>query len=150
RRGTGPRMKIRWRSGSAAPSPRGPRRTSGGRWRRRWRSRGSGRWKSTWRAWGGASGGNRRGWAGGPAEVRAVGGGAGGRDGPVVAYAPSASMFTYLKQAKVKEKRPATLLALGDPAYPAPAPDPKPPPPPDHGLFVVTVVPNGNADLFGI
>src|SRR5262249_10427697 len=25
-----------------------------------------------------------------------------------------------------------------------------PPPPPDHGLFVVKVMPNGNADLFGI
>jgi hypothetical protein len=67
----------------------------------------------------------------------------------VVAYAPSASMFTYLKKAKIKENRPAALLALGDPAYPDPAPDPKPPPP-DHGLFVVKVEPNGNADLFGV
>jgi CHAT domain-containing protein len=59
-------------------------------------------------------------------------------------------MFTYLRNQGAPADRPAALLALGDPAYPEPAPDPKPPPPPDHGLFVVKVVPNGNADLFGI
>jgi CHAT domain-containing protein len=59
-------------------------------------------------------------------------------------------MFTYLKKAKIKEDRPAALLALGDPAYPEPRPDPKPPPTPDHGLFVVKVESNGTADLFGV
>jgi CHAT domain-containing protein len=59
-------------------------------------------------------------------------------------------MFIYIKKAKVKENRPAALLALGDPAYPEPKPEPTPPPPPDHGLFVVKVEPNGNADLFGV
>jgi CHAT domain-containing protein len=93
---------------------------------------------------------NSQGLAGVPVEVLFAARGDAGRGAPVVAYAPSVSMFTYLKKAKIKENRPAALLALGDPAYPEPAPDPKPPPPPDHGLFDVTVVPNGNADLFGI
>jgi CHAT domain-containing protein/tetratricopeptide (TPR) repeat protein len=71
--------------------------------------------------------------------------------GPVVAYAPSASMFTYLTSAKPPPGRPVTLLALGDPAYPAPKSDAdKAPPPPEHGLFVAKVEPNGMADLFGI
>jgi CHAT domain-containing protein len=85
-----------------------------------------------------------------PVEVLFAARGGAGRDAPVVAYAPSASMFTCLKKTKIKENRTAALLALGDPAYPEPKHEPKPPAPPDHGLFVVTVVPNGNADLFGI
>jgi tetratricopeptide (TPR) repeat protein len=93
---------------------------------------------------------NSPGLAGVPVEVLFAARGGAGRDAPAVAYAPSASMFTYLKKAKVKEDRPAALLALGDPAYPAAAPEPKSPAPPDHGLFVVKVEPNGNADLFGI
>jgi hypothetical protein len=86
-----------------------------------------------------------------PVEVlfAARGGSAGG--GPAVAYAPSASMFTYLKKAGPPSDRPATLLALGDPAYPEPAPGPnRAPPPPGHGLLVARVEPNGNADLFGV
>jgi hypothetical protein len=43
-------------------------------------------------------------------------------------------MFTYLLQQKAPSDRSATLLALGDPAYPTPPTDPKPPPP-DYGLF---------------
>jgi CHAT domain-containing protein len=93
---------------------------------------------------------NSPGLAGVPVEALFAAPGGAGRDAPVVAYAPSASMFTYLKKAKIKENGPPALLALGDPAYPEPKPEPKPPPPPDHGLFVVKVVPNGNADLFGI
>jgi CHAT domain-containing protein len=93
---------------------------------------------------------NSPGLAGVPVEALFAARSTAGRDAPVVAYAPSASMFTYLRKAKIRENGPPTLLALGDPAYPEPKPDPTPPPPPDHGLFVVKVVPNGNADLFGI
>jgi CHAT domain-containing protein len=60
-------------------------------------------------------------------------------------------MFAHLMKTRAPADRPATLLALGDPAYPAAQPgDDKAPTPPDHGLFVAKVVPNGNADLFGI
>jgi CHAT domain-containing protein/Tfp pilus assembly protein PilF len=70
---------------------------------------------------------------------------------PVIAYAPSASMMVHLIKTRPTADRTATLLALGDPAYPAPKPDAdKAPAPPDHGLFVTKVVPNGIADLFGI
>src|SRR5262249_52474926 len=46
--------------------------------------------------------------------------------------------------------RPATLLALGDPAYPEATPGPDQAPPPGHGLRVATVEPYGLADLFGV
>jgi tetratricopeptide (TPR) repeat protein len=94
---------------------------------------------------------NSPGLAGLPVEVLfAVRGGL-KEPGPVVAYAPSASMFVHLARAARPAGRPATLLALGDPAYPASKPnDEKATMPPDHGLLVVSVVPNGNADLFGI
>jgi tetratricopeptide (TPR) repeat protein len=93
--------------------------------------------------------------AGVPAEVlfAAAPGSQGGATapGPVVAYAPSASMFAYLIRAKPPDERPARLLALGDPAYPAPTPgSDQAPPPPDHGLLVVKVEPNGIANLFGV
>jgi tetratricopeptide (TPR) repeat protein len=87
--------------------------------------------------------------AGVPVEVLfAARGGATG-PGPVVVYAPSASMFAHLSRAGPAADRPATLLALGDPDYPAPRAGPAAPPP-DQGMLVVSVAPNGNADLFGI
>jgi tetratricopeptide (TPR) repeat protein len=96
---------------------------------------------------------NSPGLAGVPVEVlvaAAPGTGAGG-PGPVVAYAPSASMFAHLARTKRLDDRPAALLALGDPAYPAPQPgSDQAPPPPDHGLLVAKVERNGIADLFGI
>jgi tetratricopeptide (TPR) repeat protein len=66
-----------------------------------------------------------------------------------VSYAPSASMFAYLVDKKTTADRPPTLLALGDPAYPAPKPEPPAPTPPNQGIFISRVVPNGNADLNG-
>jgi Tfp pilus assembly protein PilF len=93
---------------------------------------------------------NTPGIAGVPVEVLLAARGAAGREAPVVAYAPSASIFTDLASAKSPADRPAALLALGDPAYPPPEPAPSPPAPPDHGLFVVQVEANGVADLFGV
>ena len=67
-----------------------------------------------------------------------------------VSYAPSASMFVYLKGLPKFGEAAPTLLALADPAYPeiqdqAPAPEP-----PALGLAIARVVPNSNADLNGI
>jgi hypothetical protein len=94
---------------------------------------------------------NSPGLAGLPVEVLFAAQAKAGEPAPVVAYAPSASMLAYLARAKLTADRPASLLALGDPAYPAPKPDmDKAAPPPDHGLFVAKVQPNGIADLFGI
>lgn len=94
---------------------------------------------------------NSPGLAGVPVEVLFATRGKGGEPGPVVSYAPSASMYVYLAGKPRPVDRPATLLALGDPAYLEPkSTQDKAPTPPDHGLLVVTVAPNGNADLFGV
>src|SRR5262249_26025865 len=95
-------------------------------------------------------GGNSPRLAGGPLQGAFEAPGRGGGPGAGGAYAPSASMSPPLVKTEPPADRPATLLALGDPAYPAPNPNDEQAPPPDHGLLVVTVVPNGNADLFGI
>ncbi len=68
----------------------------------------------------------------------------------VVSYSPSASMFTFLHGKRTTVEQPATLLALGDPAYPETKPEPAAPRPPEHGLLITTVTPNGNADLDGL
>jgi CHAT domain-containing protein len=94
---------------------------------------------------------NSPGLAGVPVEVLFAARAKSGEQPPVVAYAPSASMMVHLIKTRPTSERPATLLALGDPAYAAPKPDAdKAPAPPDHGLFVAKVVPNRIADLFGI
>jgi CHAT domain-containing protein/Tfp pilus assembly protein PilF len=67
-----------------------------------------------------------------------------------VAYAPSASMFAYLVDKPTPRDRAHTLLALADPAYPEMKNDTPAPVPPDAGLAIARVVPNGNADLYGI
>jgi tetratricopeptide (TPR) repeat protein len=67
-----------------------------------------------------------------------------------VSYAPSAAMFVYLAGRPVPRDRPATLLAVADPAYPQQKDDAPVPEPPTSGLAVTRVVPNGNADLNGI
>src|SRR5262249_56531127 len=67
-----------------------------------------------------------------------------------VSYAPSASMFASLAGRPIPRDRPATLLAVADPAYPEPTADAPAPEPPGSGLAVARVVPNGNADLNGI
>ena len=59
-------------------------------------------------------------------------------------------MFAYLAGRPVPRDRPATLLAIADPAYPQPKNDSPAPEPPAAGLAVARVVPNGNADLNGI
>jgi tetratricopeptide (TPR) repeat protein len=71
-------------------------------------------------------------------------------DAITVSYAPSAAMFAYLVGRPVPRDRPATLLAVADPAYPEPKGDAPAPEPPASGLAVARVVPNGNADLNGI
>jgi tetratricopeptide (TPR) repeat protein len=74
-----------------------------------------------------------------------------GEPGPAVVYCPSASMFVHLTRTANQAVRPATLLAVGDPAYPVAKPDRESfAPPPTQGLRVETVEPNGIADLFGI
>jgi hypothetical protein len=94
---------------------------------------------------------NSPGLAGVPVEVLFAVRGRTGEPAPVVAYAPSASMFAHLVKARPPADRPATLLALGDPAYPEPKPgSDQAPTPPDHGLLVAKVQPNGIADLFGV
>jgi hypothetical protein len=59
-------------------------------------------------------------------------------------------MLAYLAGRPVPRDRPATLLAVADPAYPQPKADAPAPEPPASGLAVSRVVPNGNADLNGI
>jgi hypothetical protein len=71
-------------------------------------------------------------------------------DGITVSYAPSAAMLAYLAGRPVPRDRPATLLAVADPAYPEPKADASAPEPPGSGLALARVVPNGNADLNGL
>lgn len=69
----------------------------------------------------------------------------------VVSYAPSGSMYARLVQPRSeREPSPTNLLALGDPAYSPTKPEAPAPKPPDHGIAVLAVVPNGNADLYGV
>ncbi len=67
-----------------------------------------------------------------------------------VSYAPSAAMFAYLVGRPIPRDRPATLLAVADPAYPEPKDDAPAPEPPGSGIAVARVRPNGNADLNGL
>src|SRR5262249_11679169 len=88
--------------------------------------------------------------AGVPVEVLLAARGSKDEPDPMVSYAPSASMFVHLVKSSPTADALATLLALGDPAYPAPRPgSDEAPPPPDHGLLVAKVEPKGKAGLFG-
>ncbi|MDG3008216.1 tetratricopeptide repeat protein, partial [Paludisphaera mucosa] len=70
---------------------------------------------------------------------------------PSVGYAPSASMLAHLAAKARPPGRPATLLALGDPAYPeVNSHIAKAAASPAHGLAVVAVTPDANADLHGL
>ncbi len=71
-------------------------------------------------------------------------------DGITVSHAPSAAMFAYLAGRRVPRDRPATILAVADPAYPEPKDDAPATEPPAAGLALARVVPNGNADLNGL
>jgi CHAT domain-containing protein/tetratricopeptide (TPR) repeat protein len=75
-----------------------------------------------------------------------------GEPGPelVVSYAPSASLFARLARPSDQGRKPRSLLAVGDPAYPPPEAEGPAPAPPDAGIAVLRVEPNGLADLYGI
>ena len=59
-------------------------------------------------------------------------------DTRTVSYAPSATVFKYLRE-QPRPDRHAGLLALGDPVYERPDKSSEPKPPPDHGLLVNAV-----------
>ncbi|MGO9920777.1 MAG: CHAT domain-containing protein [Isosphaeraceae bacterium] len=70
-------------------------------------------------------------------------------DTRTVSYAPSATVFKYLRE----QSRPdghSGLLALGDPVYEPPDKSSEPKPPPDHGLLVNAVVRGSNAAKHGL
>ncbi len=70
-------------------------------------------------------------------------------DNRTVSYAPSATVFKYLRE----QPRPdphAGLLALGDPVYQRADKSSEPKPPPDHGLLVNSVGPGSNAATHGL
>ncbi len=75
----------------------------------------------------------------------------------VASYAPSATMYTWLKgrSAKVREKpgqeERTSFLALGDPTFREPEePDTLPPDPPEHGVLLAMVMDESNADRSGL
>ena len=59
-------------------------------------------------------------------------------DTRTVSYAPSATVFKYLRD-QPRPDRNAGLLALGDPVYDRPDKSSDPKPPPDHGLMLNVV-----------
>ena len=61
-------------------------------------------------------------------------------DTRTVSYAPSATVFKYLRE-QPRPDRHAGLLALGDPVYERPDASSEPKPLPDHGLLVNVVAP---------
>jgi len=70
-------------------------------------------------------------------------------DTRTVSYAPSATVFKYLRE-QPRPDRHASLLALGDPIYERPDKSSDPKPLPDHGLLVNVVVPGSNAATHGL
>ena len=70
-------------------------------------------------------------------------------DTRTASYAPSATVFKYLRQ-QPRPARHAGLLALGDPVYRLPGESSQPTPTPDHGLLVNAVVPGYNAATHGM
>jgi len=70
-------------------------------------------------------------------------------DTRTVSYAPSATVFKYLRE-QPRPGRHAGLLALGDPVYERPESPSKPEPLPDHGLLVNMVAPGSNAAVHGL
>ena len=70
-------------------------------------------------------------------------------DTRTVSYAPSATVFKYLRE-QPRPDRHAGLLALGDPVYERPDKSSEPKPLPDHGLLVNVVVPGSNAATHGL
>ena len=70
-------------------------------------------------------------------------------DTRIVSYAPSATVFKYLRE-QPRPDRHAGLLALGDPVYERPDASSEPKPLPDHGLLVNMVIPGSNAATHGL
>ena len=70
-------------------------------------------------------------------------------DTRTVSYAPSATVFKYLRE-QPRPDRHAGLLALGDPVYERPDSSSEPKPLPDHGLLVNVVTPGSNAATHGL
>jgi hypothetical protein len=70
-------------------------------------------------------------------------------DSRIVSYAPSATVFQYLRE-QPRPARQAGLLALGDPIFEDSERSNTPRPLPDHGLLVNVVVPGSNAATHGL
>jgi CHAT domain len=70
-------------------------------------------------------------------------------DTRMVSYAPSATVWKYLRE-QPRPDRHAGLLALGDPVYRRPDESTEPQPLPDHGLLVQVVTPGSNAATHGL
>ncbi len=70
-------------------------------------------------------------------------------DTRTVSYAPSATVFKYLREQPRRDSH-SGLLALGDPVYDRPDRSSEPKPPPDHGLLVNAVVRGSNAANHGM
>ena len=70
-------------------------------------------------------------------------------DTRIVSYAPSATVFKYLRE-QPRPDRHAGLLALGDPIYERPDTSSEPKALPDHGLLVNMVIPGSNAATHGL
>jgi tetratricopeptide (TPR) repeat protein len=70
-------------------------------------------------------------------------------DTRIVSYAPSATVFKYLRE-RPRPGRHAGLLALGDPVYEQADHSSEPTPPPGHGLLVNMVAPGSNAATHGL
>jgi tetratricopeptide (TPR) repeat protein len=70
-------------------------------------------------------------------------------DTRTVSYAPSATVFKYLREQPWPDRH-AGLLALGDPVFGRPDASSQPTPPPDHGLLVNVVAPGSNAAAHGL
>ncbi|MGO9463774.1 MAG: tetratricopeptide repeat protein [Isosphaeraceae bacterium] len=70
-------------------------------------------------------------------------------DTRTVSYAPSATVFKYLRE-QPRPDRHAGLLALGDPVYEQPDKSSEPRRTPDHGLLVNVVVRGSNAANHGL
>jgi tetratricopeptide (TPR) repeat protein len=70
-------------------------------------------------------------------------------DSKTVSYAPSATVFKYLRE-QSRSGRSAGLLALGDPDCQAPVPSSEPAPLPERGLLIKLVGPGSNAATHGV
>ena len=70
-------------------------------------------------------------------------------DSRIVSYAPSGTVFKYLRE-RARPDHHAGLLALGDPVFERPESPMQPQPVPDHGLLVNVVMRSSNAATHGL